>query len=80
MRSGKNGRGKFDFETLNGYYDFDPTISGSYAMQGVRPYVVYNADEYFKYIAPARTGYITTEGKTAFTDTYYYCAQGTREL
>ena len=80
LRSGKNGRGKFDFETLNGYYDFDPTISGSYAMQGVRPYVVYNADEYFKYIAPARTGYITTEGKTAFTDTYYYCAQGTREL
>lgn len=80
MRLGKNGRGKLDFENLNGYYDFNPEVSGSYAMRGVRPYVVYNADEYFKYIAPARTGYITTEGTTAYTDTYYYCAQGTREL
>lgn len=70
------------FETLNGYYDFDPNVSKSYAMQGIRPYVAYNADEYFKYIAPARQGegYITTEGKVDYTDTYYYCAQGTREL
>ena len=71
---------KLNYRNLNGYYDYDPNISQSYAMRGVRPYVVYNADEYFKYIAPARTGYIDTEGNVQFTSTYYYCAQGTREL
>ena len=69
-----------NFNQLNGYYDYDPLVSKSYAMQGIRPYVAYNADEYFKYIAPARTGYITTKGTVDYTDTYYYCAQGTREL
>ena len=73
---------KLNFENLNGYYDFNPEISGSYAMMGIRPYVAYNADAFFKYIAPSKPnyGYTTTEGKTAYTDTYYYCAQGTREL
>lgn len=73
---------KLNFENLNGYYDFNPAISGSYAMKGIRPYVAYNADAFFKYIAPSKPdyGYVTTEGKTAYTDTYYYCAQGTREL
>lgn len=74
--------GKLNFEQLNGYYDFDPTISGSYAMKGIRPYVAYNADAFFKYIAPSKPGYgyVTTGGEIAYTDTYYYCAQGTREL
>lgn len=73
---------KLNFENLNGYYDFNPAVSGSYAMKGIRPYVAYNADAFFKYIAPSKPnyGYVTTEGKTAYTDTYYYCAQGTREL
>lgn len=73
---------KLNYNNLNGYYDFDPNVSGSYAMKGVRPYVVYNADAFFKYLAPAKSeyGYTTTEGTTAYTDTYYYCAQGTREL
>ena len=82
LRKGEDISGKLDFENLNGYYDFDPNISGSYAMKGIRPYVAYNADAFFKYIAPSKPnyGYVTTEGKTAYTDTYYYCAQGTREL
>jgi hypothetical protein len=65
---------KLNFKNLNGYYDFNPEVSNSYAMKGVRPYVVYNADEYFKYIAPARTGYIDTSGNVATTSSYYYCA------
>lgn len=82
LRKGEEIPGKLDFENLNGYYDFDPVISGSYAMKGIRPYVAYNADAFFKYIAPSKPnyGYVTTGGEIAYTDTYYYCAQGTREL
>ena len=81
LRGGKGGIGGIlDFQHLNGYYDFNPNISGSYAMKGLRPEAVYNADSYFKYIAPARSGYIDTEGALQKTDAYYYCAQGTREL
>lgn len=74
--------GKLDFEHLNGYYDFNPEISGSYAMKGIRPYVAYNADAFFKYLAPGNKnyGFTNTKGETEYTDTYYYCAQGTREL
>ena len=67
-------------ENLNGYYDFDPAISKSYAMMGCRPLNVYNIDEYYKYIAPAFTGYLDTSGNTAITSLYFYCLQGTREL
>ena len=67
-------------EKLNGFYDFDPKISKSFAMMGNRPINMVNIDEYFKYIAPAITGYIDTTGKTQRTDLYFYCLQGTREL
>lgn len=52
----------------------------SYAKIGKRPAMIYNVDQYYKYIAPAASGYINTSGKTATTETFFYCAQGTREL
>lgn len=69
-------------EKLNGYFDFDPDVSHSYAMRGCRPLVVMNVDEYFKYIAPSVSGYINTSGQTAY-DTkgqFFYCLQGNRAL
>jgi hypothetical protein len=67
-------------EKLNGFYDFDPTVSKSYAMMGGRPMVAYNIDEYYKYISPAFEGFIDTTGNKAYTKTFFYCLQGTREL
>lgn len=67
-------------EKLNGFYDFDPAISKSYAMMGGRPMVAYNIDEYYKYISPAFEGFIDTTGNKAYTKTFFYCLQGTREL
>ena len=64
----------------NGFYDFDPAISNSYAMMGCRPLNMINIDEYYKYIAPAFTGYLDTSGVTQQTSLYFYCLQGTREL
>ena len=67
-------------EKLNGYYDFNPEISKSFAMMGTRPINMVNIDEYFKYIAPAFTGYLDTSGNNAYTTLYFYCLQGNREL
>lgn len=67
-------------ENLDGYYDFNPEISKSYAMKGARPINVINIDEYFKYIAPNFGGYLDTSGQVAQTDLYFYCLQGTRAL
>lgn len=67
-------------EKLNGFYDFDPAVSKSYAMMGGRPMVAYNIDEYYKYISPAFEGFIDTTGNKAYTKTFFYCLQGTREL
>lgn len=52
----------------------------SFAKIGKKPAMIYNVDEYYKYIAPAVSGYINTSGKNAKTDTFFYCLQGTREL
>ena len=69
-------------QRLNGYYNFNPEYTNSYAMYGQRPLVIYNIDEYYKYIAPSyETGFINTSGKKdsdAFG--HLYCLQGTREL
>ena len=67
-------------EKLNGFYDFNPEISKSYAMMGCRPLNMINVDEYYKYIAPAFTGYLDTSGVTQQTSLYFYCLQGSREL
>lgn len=52
----------------------------SYAKIGKKPVMIYNVDEYFKYIAPAVSGYINTSGALARTETFFYCLQGSREL
>ena len=52
----------------------------SYAKIGRRPIMVYNVDQYYKYIAPAISGYIDTSGNKATTTAYFYCLQGSREL
>lgn len=52
----------------------------SYAKIGKKPVMIYNVDEYFKYIAPAVSGYINTSGILARTETFFYCLQGSREL
>jgi hypothetical protein len=67
-------------EKLNGFYDFDPKVSKSYAMMGCRPLMAYNLDEYYKYIDPAFSGYYDTSGNTIKSSLYFYCLQGTREL
>lgn len=66
---------------LNGYYNFNPEVSKSKAMFGGRPTMAINVDEYYKYIDCAiGGGYIDTAGNKAFTTSYFYCLQGTREL
>lgn len=53
----------------------------SYARIGKKPLMLYNVDEYFKYIAPSITGYTNTVGSLAFDDGgFFYALQGTREL
>lgn len=52
----------------------------SYAKIGKRPAMIYNVDQYYKYISPAISGYINTSGQTATTESFFYCLQGTREL
>ena len=72
---------KLTYDTINGYYNFDPAVSKSIAMEGQRPIVITNIDEYVKYIAPSKTGYTDTTGKSGvISDAFFYCLQGTREL
>ena len=43
--------------------------------------MIYNVDQYYKYIAPAISGFVNTNGVSGSkTETYFYCAQGTRDL
>jgi hypothetical protein len=63
---------------LNGYYNFDATISNDYCMKGILPISVINANQHYKYIEPSISGYITgvnDDGtpKTRITDAYFYC-------
>jgi hypothetical protein len=62
------------YTKLKGYYDYDPSVSLSYAMMGHRPINVINVDQYWKYIAPTFSGYIDTSGKlTKDTGSRFYC-------
>lgn len=75
---------------MNGYYNFDFDISGHYAMKGILPINIINADQNYKYILPSLSrqengGYINgidTTGKPTYrhTSAYFYCLQGTRDL
>lgn len=78
----KNLRAKrLTYEKLNGYYSYDPAISGSYAMHGVKPISIINIDQYWKYIAPTFTGYIDTSGNLVYDQgKRFYCLQGSRTL
>lgn len=70
-----------NYDNLDGYYNFDPAISKSYAMMGARPVMMLNVDEYYKYIAPTYDFYYDTSGnKVKDTGYYFYCLQGTRQL
>lgn len=72
---------KLTYDTVNGYYNFDPAVSKSTAMKGQRPIVINNIDEYVKYIAPSTTGFTDTSGNSGvISDAFFYCLQGTREL
>lgn len=73
-------KGNLNINNLDGYYNFVPEVSKSYAMQGCKPVNVINVDEYYKYIAPAFSGYLDTDGKTQKTTLYFYCLQGTRAM
>ena len=73
-------KGNLNITNLDGYYNYDPEVSKSYAMQGCKPFNVINVDEYYKYIAPAFSGYLDTEGKTQYTTLYFYCLQGNRAM
>lgn len=42
--------------------------------------IMKNIDSDYKYIAPSVTGYINTQGDTAYSSEYYYCLQGDRAL
>ena len=74
-------QGNLTIEKLLGYNNFDYNVSHSEAMNGILPINIINADEYYKYIDPAITGYIPPEGGGLKKESgYYYCLQGTREL
>lgn len=67
-------------DKIKGSYAFDPIMNLSKAMEGARPMIIVNVDEYQKYIAPSITGYVNTANQTVTSDAFYYCLQGTREL
>lgn len=53
----------------------------SYAKLGKRPVMIYNVDQYYKYIAPTISGFINTSGNKVYdTGSFFYCLQGSREL
>ena len=53
----------------------------SVAKLGKRPVMIYNVDQYYKYIGPATAaGFINTSGAVEQTEGFFYCLQGSREL
>jgi hypothetical protein len=75
---------RLSIDNLNGYYNFNSAFSNSEAMNGILPINFINADQYYKYIAPAISGYVGlneyNQMDTLYTSGYYYCLQGTRDL
>ena len=70
------------YDALAGYFNFNPKITKSIAMEGQRPINSINLDEFYKYIAPSHPeyGFINTSGNKDTTSRFYYCLQGTRKL
>ena len=73
---------KLNYNTINGAYLCDPDVFDSYAMRGVRPLIAIGLDEYYKYVAPNKTGYYKTTGeREVITDNRYdYVVNGDRIL
>lgn len=74
------------------WYTSDPEVMKSYSVQGDRPLMALNCDEYYKYITPTNKelekfnpplpyGRINEDGSYVIEkDTYFYALQGDRKL
>lgn len=79
---GMGQSGRLSQKKIEDSYNYSPeTYSNSYAMKGVRPFIIHNIDEYYKYLAPTKSGYYDTNGNLQKdSGSFYYALQGTREL
>ena len=69
------------YESVDGAYLCDPAVFDSYAMRGLRPMIAIGLDEYFKYVAPSKTGYYNTTGNLVYdNNSYAYAVNGDRML
>ena len=82
----------YSIDRIEGWYKFDPNVTGCIAMRGERPLIATNLDEYYKYITitnskgykDGTTGHISSDTTGTYTydanGTYFYALQGDRSL
>ena len=69
------------YESIDGAYLCSPAVFDSYAMRGLRPMIAIGLDEYYKYVAPSKTGYYNTSGNLVYdNNSYAYAVNGDRML
>jgi len=69
------------YESIEGAYLCSPSVFDSYAMRGLRPMIAIGLDEYYKYVAPSKTGYYNTSGELKYdNNSYAYAVNGDRML
>ena len=72
---------RLTYENINGAYLCNPEIFDSKAMAGIRPLIAIGLDEYYKYVAPSKTGYYDTSGDVQYdNNSYAYAINGDRKL
>lgn len=72
---------RLTYENIDGAYLCDPEVFGSKAMEGIRPLIAIGLDEYYKYVAPSKTGYYNTSGELLYdNNSYAYAVNGDRKL
>jgi len=72
---------KLTYENIDGAYLCSPEVFDSYAMRGLRPIIAIGLDEYYKYVAPSKTGYYNTSGELKYdNNSYAYAVNGDRML
>ena len=72
---------KLTYETIDGAYLCNAAVFDSYAMRGIRPIIAIGLDEYYKYVAPSKTGYYNTSGALVYdNNSYAYAVNGDRML
>ena len=72
---------KLTYENIDGAYLCSPDVFDSYAMRGLRPIIAIGLDEYYKYVAPSKTGYYNTSGELKYdNNSYAYAVNGDRML